>query len=69
MKKLSRRQQEIYDFLKAYLEDNSYPPTQSEIADALGISQTAARNHLIALSKKEFIKLTESIPRSIVIKK
>ena len=67
MKKLSLRQKEIYEFIKEYLEDNSYPPTQSEIAIELGLSQQTIREYLLVLSKKGYINWIENIPRSIKV--
>jgi repressor LexA len=35
---ITRRQQEIYDFLVEHLEDFAYPPTLDELCSALGLS-------------------------------
>jgi repressor LexA len=35
---LTRRQLEIYDFLRAHLDDFPHPPTLDELCDALGLS-------------------------------
>jgi repressor LexA len=35
---LTRRQQEIYDFLREHLDDFPHPPTLDELCDALGLS-------------------------------
>ena len=40
MKELTRQQQAVYDFVKSYIEEKSYPPTIREIGAAVGLSST-----------------------------
>ncbi len=68
MLKLTPRQTEILAFIKQCLEDNGYPPTRAEIAQALGFkSPNAAEEHLKALARKGAIEMTPGASRGIRI--
>ncbi|MDQ3442674.1 MAG: repressor LexA, partial [Chloroflexota bacterium] len=41
MKTLSQRQQDILEFIGAFLDANDYPPTIRDIQQELGISSTS----------------------------
>ncbi|MCB5231238.1 MAG: transcriptional repressor LexA [Sphaerochaetaceae bacterium] len=64
MKKLTARQQEVFDFIKEYIENNSYAPAVRDIAKAFGITVKAAHDHLKALERKGVIHSSEGISRS-----
>jgi repressor LexA len=57
MKKiLTKRQQDILDFVESFLQKHGYPPTLREIGNAFGISSTnGVRVNLAALEKKKYI--------------
>lgn len=58
MKPLTPRQQEVFDLIKAKIEDSGMPPTRAEIARELGFrSANAAEEHLKALARKEVIEI------------
>jgi repressor LexA len=68
MSKLTRRQQQVYDFLVAYLADNSYPPTLQEIARHLHVSgNLGVLRHLKALERAGLISRTPGSSRSIAL--
>ncbi|SFO91329.1 transcriptional repressor LexA [Pseudomonas borbori] len=68
MLKLTSRQAEILTFIKHCLDDNGYPPTRAEIAQALGFkSPNAAEEHLKALARKGAIEMTPGASRGIRI--
>ncbi|WP_372873524.1 transcriptional repressor LexA [Pseudomonas sp.] len=68
MLKLTPRQAEILAFIKHCLDDNGYPPTRAEIAQALGFkSPNAAEEHLKALARKGAIEMTPGASRGIRI--
>lgn len=68
MHKLTLRQSEVLGFLKQYIEENSYPPTRAEIAQALGFkSVNAAEEHLKALNRKGVIQMTPGASRGLRI--
>lgn len=66
MSKLTKRQSEILDFLKGWIDEHGYPPTRIEIAQALGFrSPNAAEDHLKALARKGAIEMISGASRGI----
>lgn len=64
--KLTARQQEILNLIKAAVDRTGFPPTRAEIATALGFkSPNAAEDHLRALARKGAIMLTAGASRGI----
>jgi repressor LexA len=69
MPALTARQAQILDFIRRSLEDTGFPPTQAEIARALGFrSITAAREHLLALARKGVLEIREGASRGLRLK-
>jgi repressor LexA len=67
---MTKRQQEILQFLFAYHADHGYPPTLREICTEFGMASTrAASDHLDALARKGEIKRKEGLSRGIVFLK
>jgi len=65
-KKLTDRQQEIYDFISAAIRDQGYPPTIREVMDAFDIASTnGVRTTLAALEKKGYIRRHAMLSRGI----
>src|SRR5437016_4628439 len=65
---LYKRQKEILDFIKGYIEKYGYSPTLGEIAEAMGVSSLATiHEHLQALVKKGIIKKFDGAVRGIEI--
>ncbi len=64
MKGLTARQSEVLEFIKQYLESNSYAPAVRDIAKHFGITVKAAHDHLKALERKGAIHSSEGISRS-----
>jgi len=63
---LYRRQRQILDFVKQYIQKNGCSPTLQEIADAIGVSSLATvHEHLQTMSKKGVIKRFEGSVRGI----
>lgn len=66
MIKLTKRQAEIFAFLRNWIEDRGFPPTRAEIAEALGFrSPNAAEDHLKALARKGYIEMISGTSRGI----
>ncbi len=58
---LTARQRKVYDWIVAYIERNTVPPTIREIGVAMGYSSTNATNaHLVAIERKGFITRVNS---------
>ena len=65
---LYRRQKQILDFIKQYIDKYGYSPTLGEIAEAIGVHSLATvHEHLQALSVKGVIKRFEGAVRGIEI--
>lgn len=65
---LYRRQKQILDFIKQYIERYDYSPTLGEIAEAMGVSSLATvHEHLQTLVKKGVIKRFDGAVRGIEI--
>ncbi|ODJ62302.1 repressor LexA [Brochothrix thermosphacta] len=68
MMKLSKRQSEIYEFLKDEVKSKGYPPSVREIGEAVGLaSSSTVHGHLERLEQKGLIKRDPSKPRAIEI--
>lgn len=68
MKKLTARQQEIFDLLVAFQKERGYPPSQKEVADLMGAkSPNAATELLRSLQRKGVITLAPGVSRGITI--
>ncbi|MDA0747565.1 MAG: transcriptional repressor LexA [bacterium] len=65
-RKLTDRQQEIYEFIARTIRGNGYPPTIREIMDAFNIASTnGVRTTLAALEKKGYIRRRAMLSRGI----
>ena len=63
---LTRRQQEILDFLKAQNTRFRHPPTLEELAEALGLrSRGSLHKHIQALIKAGFIEPMNRLRRGV----
>lgn len=63
---LTRKQQQSYDFIRAYLAEHGYAPSLEEISHALGSrSRTTAFNHVRELAAAGLIRLVEGRRRNI----
>ena len=66
MEKLTRRQQEIMDFILMFMEKEGYPPTRADIAEHFGFrSPNAAESHLRALDRKGALRLEAGRSRGL----
>jgi len=66
MKKITNRQQAIYDYINEFISLNKFPPTIREIGEKFSIKSTnGVRDALISLEKKGLIKKLSRQARSI----
>jgi repressor LexA len=69
MDTLTARQAQILKLIEEYTEHSGYPPTRSEICEAMGFrSPNAAEEHLRALARKGAIEMTPGASRGIRLK-
>jgi repressor LexA len=63
---LTKRQQEIFDFIKRYSDLNGYPPTVRDIGKAVGLaSSSTVHAHLSNLEKIGLLRRDPTKPRAI----
>ncbi len=68
MTKLSKRQQEILNFIKEEVRKKGYPPSVREIGEAVGLaSSSTVHGHLSRLESKGLIRRDPTKPRAIEI--
>ena len=64
--KLTKRQQEIFDFIKRYSSEHGYPPTVRDIGKAIGLtSSSTVHAHLANLEKLGMIRRDPTKPRAL----
>jgi len=67
-RELTRRQQQILDFIRAEIHRKGYPPSVREIGEAVGLSSSSTvHSHLSALEAKGFIRRDPSKPRALEV--
>jgi repressor LexA len=65
---LTRRQHELCEFLRSFIERHGYAPSFQEIADALGLSSLATiHEHLTNLERKGAIRRYPNARRGISV--
>ncbi len=63
---LTKRQQEIFDFIKRYSAKHGYPPTVRDIGKAIGLtSSSTVHTHLANLEKIGLVRRDPSKPRAL----
>lgn len=67
-KKLSKRQQSIYEYICSYSAEHGYPPSVREIGAAVGLaSPSTVHMHLQVLQEQGLIKRDSKKPRAIEV--
>jgi repressor LexA len=67
---LTKRQQEIFDFVKKYVGEHGYPPTVRDIGKAIGLtSSSTVHAHLANLEKLGLLRRDPTKPRAIEVLK
>src|SRR5215204_4577219 len=65
---LTKRQQEIFDFVKRYGAEHGYPPTVRDIGKAIGLtSSSTVHAHLANLEKLGLLRRDPTKPRAIEV--
>ena len=63
---LTKRQQEIFEFIKRYSSQHGYPPTVRDIGKAIGLtSSSTVHTHLANLEKIGLLRRDPSKPRAL----
>jgi repressor LexA len=67
---LTKRQQEIFDFVRRYVSEHGYPPTVRDIGKAVGLaSSSTVHAHLANLEKHGLLRRDPTKPRAIEVLK
>jgi len=69
MKKLTKKQLEVLDYIAKYTRTENRPPTIQEIADKFDIKSSTAFSHITALIRKNKLTKDRMSPRSIKLVK
>jgi repressor LexA len=65
---LTKRQREIFDYVKSYGEQHGYPPTVRDIGKAIGLtSSSTVHAHLANLEKLGVLRRDPTKPRAIEV--
>jgi repressor LexA len=65
---LTKRQREIFDYVKSYGEEHGYPPTVRDIGKAIGLtSSSTVHTHLANLEKLGALRRDPTKPRAIEV--
>ena len=68
MPHLTKRQKEIYDYIRSYIEREGYAPSLEEIGDEFGLSSVATvHKHVHNLTEKGLLKKAWNRSRSIEV--
>ena len=68
MRELTKRQNEIFVYIKQTVHSKGYPPSVREIGEAVGLaSSSTVHGHLSRLEEKGYIKRDPTKPRAIEI--
>lgn len=66
---ITKRQKQVYDFVKVFIDDKGYSPTLEEIKKRLRLSAVSTvHQHINALIDKGYIKRFDNLARAIEIK-
>ncbi len=66
--KISKKQQEILDFIKSEILNRGYPPAVREICEAVHLKSTSSvHSHLETLEKNGYIRRDPTKPRAIEV--
>ncbi len=65
---LTKRQQEIFDFVRRYVSEHGYPPTVRDIGKAIGLtSSSTVHAHLHNLERLGMLRRDPTKPRAIEV--
>jgi len=64
---LTTRQEEIFNFVRAFIKERGYPPSVREIGQQFSIYPRAVFDHLKALERKGYLKRKDSVSRGLEV--
>jgi repressor LexA len=67
-RKLTKRQQQIFDFIKRFTSEKGYPPTVRDIGQAIGLSSSSTVHaHLANLERAGVLRRDPTKPRAMEV--
>ena len=69
MEGLTKRQKQVLEFIRQFIEEHEFPPTIRDIAGRFKMSVRAAYDHVRAIEKKGYIKRDKKRNRAIELSK
>jgi len=67
MEALSKRQQEVYDFINDYHVTNGIGPSLADIASGLNLANSTIATYVENLRKKKRVTSIPGVPRSLKV--
>lgn len=68
MSPITKRQQEIFEYISSYIDKHGYSPTYDEIKDNFGLSAlSTVHEHITELVNKGYLLRDEKSPRGIAV--
>jgi repressor LexA len=64
---LTSKQTRVLDFLTQWIQEQGYPPTFQEVAQALHLTEKNARDYVLILERKGYLRRQPNMARSITI--
>lgn len=64
---LTKKQEELYNYIKQYIEKNKWAPSIKEMAKEFGVLPNAIFGQLKSLEKKKYIKRGRNMSRAIKV--
>ena len=66
---LTKRQEQVLEFIRAYIRENGYPPSVRDIGEEFGLSPATVHDHLKALERKGYLDKKPNRSRSLSVTK
>jgi repressor LexA len=66
---LTSKQTRVLDFLTQWIQEQGYPPTFQEVAQALHLTEKNARDYVLILERKGYVRRQPNVARSLTILK
>jgi hypothetical protein len=66
-RKLTEKQNSVFNYIKLFMNNNSFPPTVREIGDNFNITAKGAYDYLKAIENKGHIEIIPKISRGIKV--
>jgi repressor LexA len=66
---LTAKQARVLDSIAQWIQDQGYPPTFQELAQALGLTEKNARDYVLILERKGYLRRQPNVARGLALLK